>query len=326
MPPSEPHPSRSVQTEKLLTDRGFSWEYRIDVPLNQFDVEKSLRNQARIGQPLNKHTVERYVVALGNGDEFPAIVAAEPSVKKAGLLVVDGNHRYEAHQQMKRATIDAYIIKGASPAAITTLTFEANTHHGLPTDEKDRIHQALYLIDNGLSAEDAARRLGIKPSKLRQEASLAAADRRAVDAGLNRPKWDRLPASVRLRMNQLSTDEGFAALGKLVLDANLKTEDVAKAVSDMAQLRSSRKQVDYVQTLRLTFAQDLQTGGRPKGPIGRQPRSGRLVYGMALGQLKSLPSATDIVTMMTDDDKPEWLARTDAAIKTLTEIREALKK
>lgn len=328
MPPRvEPHPSRSPQIEQYLTDRGFTWEYRIGIPLKEFDEEKSLRNQARVGKPIDKGTVERYIIDLTNGDVFPALIAAEAS-KSRPLLIADGNHRFQAHKAAGRESVDAYVVIKASPAAITTLTFEANTKHGLPTSEEDRLHQALYLMDAGLSAEDAARRLGLRPATLRAASNLAAVDRRADECRLNRNAWDRLPNSVKLRLGQISTDEGFGAMGKLVLDAGLRTEDVAKCVNDMAPLRSSAKQVEYVKAARLTYAEHLQTGGKPgeRATIGRQARSGRHRYGMLLGNLAAMPEPNEIIGRMTDDEKPEWLRRTDAAIQRLEKIREALKK
>ncbi len=322
--------SASPQIEAMLNERGFTWELRLGVDLGEIDREKSLHNQARVGKPLDQGTVARYVAALANGDEFPAIIAAETS--STGLLLnVDGNHRWEAHREAGRATIDAYVIIGASPQAITMLTFECNTKHGLPTNENERIHQALYLVDSGVTAEDAARRLGLKSSTVRTAANLAAVNTRAVESGIQRVRWDKLPASVRHRLGQISTDEGFASMAKLTLDAGLATEDIARAVNDMNTLKSSSKQEEYVQTLRGTYADRLQTGGvrhlnGGAAPVGRQRRTPPTHLGMALGQLGTLPPPTSIVERMTAEDRREWIKRVDAGVARLVAIREALSK
>jgi ParB-like chromosome segregation protein Spo0J len=311
----------------MLTDRGFTWEFRTGIPLEEFDEERSLHNQARVGKPLDRGTVDRYVAALGNGDVFPAILTAETS-QTAPLLIADGNHRFQAHKTAGAKELDAYVILGAQPSAITMLTFEANTRHGLPTNETDRLHQALYLLDNNVSAEEAARRLGLKVHTLRAAANLANVDRRADEAGLLRTRWDKLPAAVKNRLGQISTDEGFAAMAKLTLDAGLRTEDVSAAVGQLNALRSSAKQVQYVTALRNTYAEDLQTGGvkQDTKTIGRQTRSPKTAYGMTLGQLAVLPAPSSITQFMTDADRPEWLRRTEEAIARLTEIRDALKQ
>lgn len=313
---------RRPDIEKWLTDRGFSWEYRARMPLEEFDWEKSLRNQARLGNPLEDDVVERYKAALSNGDLFPGILAAEP--KKGGLLIADGNHRYAAHLAAKRA-IDAYVIMNATPQAITMLTFEANTKHGLPTSESERIHHALWLVDNGMTADDAAKRLGLKVHLLRSAANLNEAGRRADDAGIVRTDWDRLSTAAMLRLHQISTDEGFTEMAKLAISAKLSAADINAGVSEMAQLRSSRKQVEYVKALRDVYAERLQTGAvNSTKPHGRQARTPRQSLAMVLGQVSTLPSAATITERFTDDDKTEFASRVDEALERLTQIRKAL--
>lgn len=322
--PAKPE-NRDAKIEKYLNDRGFTWVLHEGLPLDEFDQDKSLKNQARVGKPLDEATVRRYVDALENGDVFPPIIAAETSTN-APLVVADGNHRFEAHKRHVSKGIDTYIVQGATPQAVTILTFEANTKHGLPTNENDRIHQALWMMDTGVTAEEAARRLGLPVGKLRNAANLAAVDRRAEENHINRAAWDRLPDGTKKRLGQASTDEGFAALAKLTIDAGLNTSDVSPQVGQMNALRSSKKQVEFVDAARLTFAHQLQVGGSTEGPgFGRQVNSGRKLFGMALGQLAALPSADSITERMGDDEKPEFLRRTEEAIGVLERIRDALK-
>lgn len=318
-------PGRSPQVEKYLKDKGFDFEFREGIPLEEFDQEASLRNQARMRQPLDEATVKRYVDALDNGDIFPGIIAAMPS-PKLGLLIADGNHRFEAHKRAGREGIDTYLILGARPQAITMLTFEANTKHGLPTSEADRIEQALWLMENNFTAEEAARQLGVSVNKVRAANSLAAVNRRANAARLNVAKWDRLPDAVKKRLFQVSTDEGFKALAELVIDANLRHEDVSRLVNELNGLRSSTKQVEYVQAQRLVFAHDVQTSGaRDSLPPGRGIRTPRQIFGMALGQIGALPDPDQIVERIQDTEKQEFITRIDDAMGRLERIRDALK-
>jgi ParB-like chromosome segregation protein Spo0J len=320
-------PGRDLQVEAHLTRCGFTWNFHAGVALTEFDAELSLRNQARLHKPIESDTVNRYQTALENGDVFPGIVAAETPASR-GLLIADGNHRYEAHRQAGKTVMDAYVIVGASVSAITMLTFEANVTHGLPTRVEDRIPQGLYLIENGITTDEAARRLGVKPSVLRTALQLQQANRRAEDSGVNLVRFDRLPQGARGRLSQIMTDEGFLAMVELAMDANLSSEQIQDAVRNINALRSSAKQVQYVRTLRGTYADALQTGGATTDrPVrGRQFRSGRQALSMTLGQLTALPTPGAITERMTPEERPEWVARTEAGIAQLQAILEELQK
>ena len=318
--------TRNPQLELMLTERGFSWDFREGVPMHEIDTEKSRHNQARLHKPIDGGTVDRYTAALGNGEVFPAILTADtPASTK--LLIVDGNHRHEAHARAGIDTIDAYVINGASPQAITMLTFESNTRHGLPSSEADRLHQALYLMDNGISAEESARRLGLKVSTLRAAANLAAVDRRADEMGLPRAKWDRLSTGAKARLGQISTDEGFAAMAKLTMDAGLRLDEIHQHVAQVNALRSSSKQVEFVTALRATQSEALQVGSTADATArGRQQRTGRYLYRAALGQLAVLPPPSSIVERMNEGDKTSFIEQTQEAIRALTAILQALKQ
>lgn len=320
-------PSRSDQLEKWLSDQGFTWNLVLGVPLADFDEEKSLHNQARVGHPINTATVTRYVTAMGNGDVFPAIIAADTGRQRDLYMIVDGNHRFQAAKEAGAKTIDAYIITGADPAGITMLTFRANTKHGLPTSTEDRIHQGLYMIDSGISAADAAMQLGIKVTQLRAAAALAAVDRRAVEAGISPQSWDRLSSGARTRLGQIPMDDVFAEMAKLAVDARLKTEDVNDAVGTINRLRTTAKQKAYVQELRGVHASALQTGGRLNQPgRGRQPTSGRTMLALALGQIDGLPGAESIAERMTEADRQAYLVKVEKSLRKLESIRDELKK
>lgn len=320
-------PGRSPQIEQYLNSRGFTWEFREGIPLKEFDQERSLRNQARVGKPIDEATVVRYVAALENGDIFPGIIAALENAKQ-GLLIVDGNHRFESHRRWEAEGIDTYLIIGAKPQAITLATFEANTKHGLPTNESDRIHQALWLMDNNVTAEDAAKQLGLKPFVVRNAASLAAVDRRADENGISRVKWDDLADAVRKRLGQITTDEGFKAMAQLVIDTKMGTQDVSHMVGEMNLLRSSAKQAAYVAAQREAWSHDVQTGGLkdlPTGP-GRRTMTPKQRLVLFLSSGASMPPANQIAERIMPNERPELIAKVEQQITALEQIRDALKK
>src|SRR3954468_6514935 len=177
---------RRPDIEKGLTDKGFTWEYRTRVNTSDFDIEKSLRNQARLGETIDPDTVARYEAALTNGDLFPAVVASKDNRGK--LVTVDGNHRLQAHINRKQP-IDTYVISG-NPQAIVMETFEANTRHGLPTSADERLHHALWLIDNGMTVPEAAQKLGLAKAQVQRAAGAAEGTRRADELGIVRTDWE----------------------------------------------------------------------------------------------------------------------------------------
>jgi hypothetical protein len=310
-----------VEIEQRLTDLGFTWEYRSGEPLDAFDWEKSLKNQARLGNPLRPATVDRYKVALANHAKFPAIIAA--TQPRSGHLVVDGNHRGAAHTANGRKGIDTYLIIDGDPQAVTMLTFEANTTHGDATTEEERTHQALWMIDNGMSAEDAARRLGVKASTVRNANTLHQAKFRADEAGIDPREWDHLSTVLRARLFSVATDEGFAELTKLTIGAGLSAAEVNEHVKSLTDLRSSKKQVEYVKALRDVYADRLQRGGRAtgKGVRGWTPRQ---TLAMALGQLSALPEPATVIHLMNDGERAETRKKVTAARERLEALEAAL--
>src|SRR5438876_1057697 len=122
------HPAQDETTERWLDDRMVEKTFVPDVPISQVDHESGLRNQARLGKPLNEETVERYVEFMRNGVILPAGVYAPGRSNGGRLVAVDANHRTEAHIRLNRDTIHTYQI-AASPSTIVDLTFEANTRH-----------------------------------------------------------------------------------------------------------------------------------------------------------------------------------------------------
>lgn len=315
-------PSQRMEIERLLDERGFEWEFVKGMSLDEFNVDKSLKNQARLGNPLKPTVVERYKSAMAAGSDFPAVVAATQA--QGGHLMVDGNHRYHAHQG-KRG-IDTYLIIDGDPQAITLLTFELNTTHGEATSEEERIHQGLWMIDNGMTAEEAARRLSVRPSALRSANSAHQAELRAQMVGIETKEWERLPSATRARLNSISTDEGFAGLTKVAVQAKLSTPEVSEAVRNMTDLRSSQKQAEYVEAVRETYSDRLQRAGMGNGDKrGRRGMGPRQRINLALTQWLSMPEeAIASVKLYTPDEKQAARTKVRQVIERAEQLEKAL--
>lgn len=317
---------RRPNIEQLLNELAFDWTYMPGMPLSEFDRDMGLANQARLGTPLNMEVVERYRASVEEGAAFPGVIAWRKRGRVSGdatVVVADGNHRWEAHHLAHRSIIDAYVVTGATPAAVTMLTFRANLDHGLPTTMEERIHHGRWMVDGGLPIAKAATMLGLPVAKLTVAIHLDKAARRADQVGILRTRWDSLTDEVAGRLGQVRDDDGFKALAQLAMDAKLNAKEVGVHVNDIKPLRTSKKQVEFVDALRRTYAERIQTGGMALSRKGRQERSARQALSMVLGQIKVLPPPADIVALMTDEEREEYAERTDQAMNTLHAIMKA---
>jgi hypothetical protein len=321
------HPARSSQVEDWLDGKGFSWVFFPEYPISRIDVEGSLKNQARIGTPLIDSQVEEYVTKMKAGEIFPGIVIAERASATAGLAdVVDGNHRVAAWTETRQTKVPAYLISGAKRSEVILATMEVNTRHGRPTAPEERVQQALFYVDNGATAEQASESLSVDVKLVRAAVALREVDRRASSNSLNLGAWSNLPETIRKRLGQISTDSGFKAAAQLAMDAKLSAGEVHQLVNDLAPLRDSDKQEQFVKATRKALAPEMgrRTAGiTDAGGKGRSPRTPRQRWNMWRGQGNNLPDAALIVEWIDPTEVPEFVSDVDAVMQRLAALREA---
>lgn len=315
---AELEPGRRPDIEHELTEQyHVDWRYVSGVKPTQFDQDKSLHNQARF-EPIDQPTVDLYTEAVKRGDHFPAVLAYRPGPRQR-YVIIDGNHRLAAHIAAG-VVVDIYEIdRDTHPHTIALLTFASNTHHGKPTSESERVHQAIWLIDSGASINNAAAAVSIGVAALKRAIGRAQADQRADDANLKRNEWDALTASVKTRLLNISTDEGFGAAAVLAYQAQLSMIEVAELVAQMNANKSASKQLALVKALRELHQHRIQAGGggvlntahrRTMGPKQR--------VNMAVAQALALPE--DYASIVKSYARPE---RADAS-KRMREAGERL--
>lgn len=308
----------------MLIKKHISFMYRSGVPTSQIDQDRSLNNQARLGNPLNEKTVQQYVEALKDGDEFPPLLVQKAD-KGGKYVVVDGNHRLAAHIAAG-FNVDFYDLEAKDPRQLTLLSMTANTKHGLPNSPEERLQHALFMCDNGMVIHEAARMMNVPRADLKRAVSKRQAERRAAENGILATEWERLPSASRTRLLQVKTDEGFIAAYGVVRDAALDSAEVASLVTRMNETASATRQRSIVKAVRLELADritEVQVQGR--GRKGRQPSSPRQRLAIALGSVQGLPSSTVYLQMdMPEDMRAEFTKRVDESITQLQDIREAL--
>ncbi len=315
--------NRRDDIEKFLADHNVKWVFQENVSTTRFNVEKSLKNQVRLGTPLKMDTVDRYTEDLFNGDRFPPLLVEKDS---DGLFLnLDGNHRLRAHMNANMA-VDLYECE-APRATLVLISYLANLKHGLPSSEEDRLHHAMFLIDNGMTSSDAATKLGVPRNKLRAMQARVNAARRADDAGILRTDWDRIPDSARRRLADIHTDEGFKAAVSLVRDAALNSAEIARLVAGLNEVRSGVRQKKMVGSVRLEMAEriaSISTGGGSniKGHRNSSPRA-RLA--MACGHVNALPDpAVYSNDLIPEQLRADTLASIESAREKLDQIWKVL--
>lgn len=308
-----------ARIEEDLDKKAVAWTFVAKVDPSQFDAERSLSNNARF-TAIDEKRVEQYTEAMKRGDAFPPVVAH----KQGNLFVItDGNHRLQAAIKAGKP-LAVYDITGAESQVIVLLSFEANTRHGLPTSEEERIQQALYLINNGATIPAAAAAVNLPRKTVDRASQQATADRRFIDNNIPRLTIEKLGVPVKGRLSQISTDEGFVAMVDLVVRAKIGSNDVFKLVTEINELRSSDKQVAYVRDLEEQYASSIQgTGGGVLN--GKRVMGPRAKVGSSLTNILSLPDDLEELTShWVGPEREEQAKRMKAAAKRLNELSRAL--
>lgn len=277
-----------ARIEDYLDKKGVSWEFKAKLDPDDFDAEKSLKNQARF-QPVDEKRVDTYAEAMRRGDQFPPVLAHG---KQGKLIIADGNHRLQAAIKARRP-LDAYVISG-DPQTLVLITFEANARHGLPSSEDERTQHALYLMDNGASVKSAAAALAI-PEKLVNAASIRRnTDQRFLENNISPLVIEKMTEPVKRRLAQISTDEGFIAAVELANRVSMSSNEAFGFVTEINERRSSAKQVAFIKEREADLSDRIgATGG---GVLNRKPMGPKARLNMAMGNILNLPDDLDALT------------------------------
>ncbi len=315
--------NRRADIEDYLKRRGVkSFTYAANLSPSAADQDRSLQNQARLGDPLQDDLVDQYVTALKNRDSFPPLLCwTQPD----GMLqLMDGNHRLAAYITLGRA-VDAYIID-CSPDVRVRITMEANTRHGRPLSFEDKIHHALYMVDNDVSVAQAAAMFQLETKDLRKEVNKVNADRRAVDSEIPGIVWERMPYHMRTRLNALAVNEVFREVAVLASEAGWNLGELNKFITTVNKTKSVEEQLRIVSDARADAQEAIAARatvgnglGRPKSVQGPRSR-----IRMVTGQLKTL-SVEMMLAAIPAGERGAYIDDIDHAIKKMTEIRDGLR-
>jgi integrase/recombinase XerD len=175
------------------------------------------------------------------------------------------------------------------------------------------VHQAVWLMDNGMSKDEAAAVVSISSKELNSAMNKLKADRRADEVGVLRTDWERVTQASKNRLSVISTDEGFGAAANLTARAGLDADQVFDMVASLNQARSSSKQLEIIEQLNFVYSDRIQdvAGGKVSMTNRVRHRTPKAAVHMAIGNLVSLPA--DLTTI-----SDRWVGdeRTSAAKTT----------
>ena len=235
-----------VKVESWLEDEGVEFELNSEFPLKKIDFDSSLKNQARLKISLYEDIVERYAELMEAGTPFPPAVGY---MKNNKLIFIDGNHRGQANLLMDNSTMPVYVVKGANASKIIALTFTANTSHGLPNKEEERVEHALHMVREGVTQAYAANMMGLKTAEVQGAWRRAEADRRAAAVGINKNQWNAIAAPSRVRVSSISNDLVMKKAVSVITKLNMKATEISLLISDIKKQRTDAERTKMLNAI-----------------------------------------------------------------------------
>lgn len=326
--------NRRPEIERMLREQyRVEFTYREGVDISEFDLDKSLDNQAR-DVPLNDDLLAGYTEAAKAGDRFPPLIAHRPGrAKMRKLVLIDGNHRLHAQLGTERQKVDVYEIKdGTKSQTIDVLTSTVNARNGQPPTDAEKVRHAIRFIENGSTVEHAARMMQIAPHKVTTAWKRQKADRKARDAeGLDIRGWESLPYNVRAEAAKLPTEDTFVPVATLAFQARMGAPEVAEVVNDVLSAKTNQKQQAIIRQVTKELRPRIQSSGggvlstpsrRKSGETGSKQRIGAM-----LKAFRTLPDdvPASVAALYTQNERDELVDEVEDLGDFLTRVAKEMR-
>ena len=241
---------RNPTYEQALEKQGFSWHYEEMILLEDIDLAKGLKNQARLEMPVDEQLIEQYARAMQDGDKFPAVVLWRKT-NRHKWQPIDGNQRLAALGKNRENQTDAYVVESADEQVVDRLTWTFNNLvNGKRLSQAEAMeHAASFVRKYGMEVAAAAKEWGIAKSTLAGVLRV-----REVRDALDRANVKRSPTLTDDKMARL------AALSTIGEDVMVKAcEVVGKTGASIADVAGMLKDVGRAKTVpeKLKVLQDF---------------------------------------------------------------------
>lgn len=250
------------KTENWLKKEGVEFTYRSKVKISLIDQARSSSNQARIGEPIIEELVESYALAMGQGDEFPAVVAYESHDGKH--VLIDGNHTVMALRRIGRKVLDAYVVHSDDAYTIDVLTRTANCKEGLRESMDKRLEHAKWTVRHyGRPIKEVAARFQVSNRRLSSELRIDETLLRLTKLGIDTKPLTKTTVE---RVGSINDDPVVVEAINVAVAAGLTTDEINRLVADINAVSSQAQRLGEVQKLREDpdIQQRIRLGGRKK--------------------------------------------------------------
>lgn len=265
---------RSQVIEHWIGSYGLPWRYEEAVPWTAFDDMTSNRNQARLGTIKIQEAVDRYALALIDGEKFPAVIAWQGA---EGLVLIDGIQRREAAKLAEILSWDVYVVESKDAVLLDCMTRAANARIGFrQTAEESLAHAKEWTRRWGQPAAEAARRFNLNRSTVQSALRI---DEIRGEAARLEIAVDGITPSTLYRLGALLKYPGaFVKAVEVVRTKGLKTGHVDELFHELSPLRGEAPVLRAIE--RFASREDiLQQGARTQygQPRPQRPRYSRLM-------------------------------------------------
>ena len=277
LPSEDDTAMRDTRVEQLLEEWNLSYELDPALPLSRVRDEEAvqIRNASHRAP---KATVEQYMVHMRHGAKFPPIV-----VTSTGLLV-DGNTRLAACQQLKLKTYPAYKVKFPLLPIAKMVGAALNQMGGDRLSDEEIVVAAEAMMAQEYPDEAIARALGRSVNHVRNVRKDRTFREAAERTGLTNV---RIAKKTQRILAGIQHDEPFKAAVALVERAKPSEKDTVVLVQRIDNTRSDAEALSAIEVIGTEW-------GKPVGPPpGGQRSLSRTKAKKALGYAKALLAVSD---------------------------------
>ena len=154
---------RAGNYEQALTKQGVDFDYLERLDLEAIDTDASLKNQARLLNPLEQELIDQYTSWYKEGSDGPALVVYEKKGRKRTWIIIDGNQRVTSAKKAGKKTLDAYVVKCDSQMVLDRLTWSFNNLvNGKRLSPEEALEHAKTMVQKyGMDMKAAAKEWGL---------------------------------------------------------------------------------------------------------------------------------------------------------------------
>lgn len=225
-----------------------AFEYLAEVPIGEINKEESLKNQARHGgKPLDDNRVFEMALAIESGAEMPAVICYEHPT--FGKVLITGNHRHAAHLLAGKSVVDCYLVQVTDAKIIDLLTRTANSVEGMGQSREQNLHHIKYLVDQGLSVKDIARRFNYSEENICLHLRSMEVRAILVANGIPARAANELPNATCCELYKLRHDHSVMIdAGRLLIKESLNSSHAKRLCAQLSSVNTHQEKVDVMAT------------------------------------------------------------------------------